>query len=935
MTARRKPLVVAGVVIACLVATLLLAPRLVRDQVEARVRTEIDQSVSADVDWGGMGLTLFRDFPNLTVGLDDLTVVGLDRFEGDTLASVPSFRLVLDLGSVLRGLRGRGPVVVRSVRLDEPSVSLRVLEDGAGNWDIARTREDDTTSGEEPSRGLEVELREFTISDGRLVLDDASSGAFVSLEGIRHTLDGDFSGDSARIHSRTHADGTTVRFAGRPYLAGVTLDFEADIGADLEEKRFAFQDNELRLNELVLRFAGEAVATDGAVTVDVAFSTPSSDFGQALSLIPAVHGPDFESLETSGTFSVDGTLRGAFAESSLPALALSVTVDDGMFRYPDLPLPARAISLDLAVDKPEGDLDAAVVRLSRFHAEIGGQPIDASLALRTPKSDPDVDADVRGTLDLADLARTVKLESVERLSGLVTADASIHARRSDVEAGRYERVESSGSVSARDVTLEAEGLRQPVAVEEATLELTPRAAELRSFRASIGSSDVQATGGIENLLGFLMRDEPLRGSATFTSQRFVLDEWRSEDPDLDVVPVPAMLDMALNGSVDQLVYRGLEMSNARGGLRVADQRLTLEGFGLETLGGRIGLSGHYETTDPARPTFSLELNLDSLDIARASQAFLTVRTLAPVAEYARGTFTADLDLTGAFGKDLTPIFDALQGGGSLLTSRIEIEGFPLLERLAEAVKLPRLSHPTIEALRSSIEVRDGRLHVLPFRVGTGGLDLRVSGSNGFDRSLDYTLSLAVPRSLLGNEAARVVEELATRAGRLGVNLQGADSVRLGIRVTGTVGDPSLDLGFGEAFESVREQAERAAEEAVERRIDEAREELDEAEEEARRRARARADSLVAAAEERADTVRAEARRLAERIREEGDQRADQVLERATNPVARLAAQPVAERIRQEADEEATRLEEEADQRADTLVAEARRRAAEVDGSGEM
>src|SRR5690606_11141473 len=132
--------------------------------------------------------------------------------------------------------------------------------------------------------------------------------------------------------------------------------------------------------------------------------------------------------------------------------------------------------------------------------------------------------------------------------------------------------------------------------------------------------------------------------------------------------------------------------------------------------------------------------------------------------------------------------------------------------------------------------------VRPFDVGVAGSRMLVSGSNGFDRSLDYTLSLAVPRAVLGADANRLVQDLASRAGRAGVDLAAADSIRFGVRVTGTITDPSVDLGLGDAVTNLRDQVVGAAEQAVERQVDAARERLDSAAAETRRRALARADS---------------------------------------------------------------------------------------------
>jgi AsmA-like C-terminal region len=925
MTNRRKSLVAVGAVFGVLLASLLILPVIFRGRIATLARAELDRMVAARIDWGGIGLTFFRDFPNLTLGLRDLRVVGVDRFEGDTLATAGSLRVVLDVGSVVRNLMGSAPIVVRSIRLAEPDLSLAVLEDGTANWDIMRPRAE--PAGEKGSgRALNVELRSFEVSDGHIVLENAQTGLYASLEGLHHTLSGNFSQDSLGVRTRTHADRTTVRFAGTSWLAGVRLDFDANVDADLAHERFAFRDNELRLNDLALRFSGTAARDEAGTALDVTFAAPGTEFAQILSLVPAVYARDFTSLETSGTFTLDGRVRGTLAPGVVPGFAIHVAVDDGMFRYPDLPLPARAIALDLAVDNPGGDADSTVLNLRRFHAEIGGRPLDATLTLRTPVSDPDLDARVKGTLDLADVARTVKLEGVRELTGMVAADASLSARRSDVENARYDRIGANGSLSARNVSLAAEDLRQPVAVEEATLRLSPRRTDIESFQATIGSSDLRASGWIDNVPGFVMRDEPLRGSATFESSRFVLDEWKSDDPALQVIPVPAMLDLELNGTVGRLTYGALEMSDARGKVHVKDERLTLEDFRVSTLGGRIGVSGYYETIDPTRPTFALRMAIDSLGISNASEAMLTVRTLAPVARFARGTFSANFALSGALARDLTPLFDVLDGTGSLLTSRIALVGFPMMQRLAEALKMPRLDNPTFNAIRSNVEIRDGRLHVRPFQVGMGDFSMLVSGSNGIDQSLDYSLELAVPRAILGNAADRLVQDLSVQAGRAGIDLQASDSIRLGIRVTGTITDPSINVGLAEAAASMQQQVGQAAGAAVQQQVDKAREQVDSARAEAVRRAQAQADSIVADAEVRADTIRAEARRLGDNVRAEGNKRADEVLARATNAIARRAAQPVADRIRKEADDQANTIVHQADERADALVAEAHKQA---------
>ncbi len=170
----RKILIGVGALLALAVVLLALLPVLFADRIAGRVKTEVNRSLNARVDWRGAGLGLFRDFPNLTLRLDDLTSVGVGRFEGDTLAAIRQLRVVLDLGSALRtALGGSSPIVVRAVELDRPRLSLVALEDGAANWDI--TREDTAAARPSAARPLAVSLRRFVIDSGSVALDNRAA----------------------------------------------------------------------------------------------------------------------------------------------------------------------------------------------------------------------------------------------------------------------------------------------------------------------------------------------------------------------------------------------------------------------------------------------------------------------------------------------------------------------------------------------------------------------------------------------------------------------------------------------------------------------------------------------------------------------------------------------------------------------------------------
>src|SRR6266508_92839 len=190
----------AGALIALVLVLLLVLPLLFRDRIAARVKTEVNKSLDARVDWRDAGLTVFRNFPNLTLTLDDLTAANVGKFQGDTLAKVHHLRVVLDLASVLGNALGGRPIVVRAVELDQPRLSLIALEDGTANWDI--TKKTPETAPSEPAKPVAISLRRFEIHDAAIAYDDRKAKLKASLAGYDQSLTGDFSQDLVGIQTK-------------------------------------------------------------------------------------------------------------------------------------------------------------------------------------------------------------------------------------------------------------------------------------------------------------------------------------------------------------------------------------------------------------------------------------------------------------------------------------------------------------------------------------------------------------------------------------------------------------------------------------------------------------------------------------------------------------------------------------------------------------
>ena len=98
-----------------------------KDKIMAQVKLEANKQLTAKMDFKDVDISIFRSFPNVSVGLDNFSITGTGRFEGIKLMQMQRFDVGLDIMSVIRGDK---PMNIKKIWLTNPIIYVRVLEDG-------------------------------------------------------------------------------------------------------------------------------------------------------------------------------------------------------------------------------------------------------------------------------------------------------------------------------------------------------------------------------------------------------------------------------------------------------------------------------------------------------------------------------------------------------------------------------------------------------------------------------------------------------------------------------------------------------------------------------------------------------------------------------------------------------------------------------------
>ena len=96
----KKGLIIGLSVIGVVFAMLLVLPYAFKDKIMKLAKVQVNNKILAKVDFDDFSLSFIRHFPNATVRVGNLRIVGVGEFAKDTLISCEKIDLVLNLKSL-------------------------------------------------------------------------------------------------------------------------------------------------------------------------------------------------------------------------------------------------------------------------------------------------------------------------------------------------------------------------------------------------------------------------------------------------------------------------------------------------------------------------------------------------------------------------------------------------------------------------------------------------------------------------------------------------------------------------------------------------------------------------------------------------------------------------------------------------------------------
>ncbi|WP_126972829.1 AsmA-like C-terminal region-containing protein [Gynurincola endophyticus] len=502
-----------------------------------------------------------------------------------------------------------------------------------------------------------------------------------------------------------------------------------------------------------------------------------------------------------------------------------IQLGDIYFKAKEFPEAIQNTRAHIAVQNKGGAADLTSVQITNGHIEVGGDKIDFSASVKTPISDPNINAHLKGGFDLAKIHQFYTFEDGSTIQGYLNADLSTQLKQSQIEKEEYDKIAFDGLVDLKSFKMVTPDFKDGIIIENSNMKFNPSDVTLNTLKGKILSTSYDVKGNLKNVVGYALKDQTLSGNITAYANVVNADEWfewmgedtttATEEEPMTVIPVPGNLNLSMNAVVDRLIYDKVEYKNIKGKVDVKNEAIKLTDFSMNAFDGSLAMTGSYSTLENKQtPDISFNYKLQNVDIQQTFKAYNTVQQLMPIGNFISGKLSSDLELTGKLGTDMFPLLNSLTGEGTLFLLEGVLSKFQPLESIASSLNINSLKSVTVKDIKNYFEFTNGKVLVKPFTVKLKDMEMEVGGMHGIDQSLDYVVNLKVPRALLGSGANNLIGNLSEQAAAKGINVNVSDTVKFKLNLGGKITQPTVKTDLASTTASVKDELKEQANEFI-------------------------------------------------------------------------------------------------------------------------
>ncbi|MGE8342339.1 MAG: AsmA family protein [Flavobacterium sp.] len=471
-----------------------------------------------------------------------------------------------------------------------------------------------------------------------------------------------------------------------------------------------------------------------------------------------------ENMDLKGILKTDIKARGVFSTTKklFPKTIGGISLRNGWLKTKYYPNPITNITFIANMLNKAGTYQDLIVAVAPFSFVFEGNPVYVNATL-SDFSDLAYNAKIKGELNVGRIYQVFSQKGLD-LTGYAKADLSLKGKQSYATTGQYDKLDNRGTLLLKNIKATSELFPKAFYIKQGNFRFQNEKMWFEKFNASYGKSDFDINGYLLNTINYFLESKgTLSGNFNLKSKLINVDEFmaleegENKDRNLEVeyakedhpkmsgvVIIPENLNVTLNANADKIEYNKLIFNKLNGKIGIKKEGFYLENVTFNIIDCVLGINALYKDESPTSAHFDAHFTAKDFDVQRAYKEIPMFHDMVTAAEKAHGIISVDYKVKGDLKGNMGPIYESMQGGGTINLRDVQIKGLKLFDGISSKTGQNGLNNPDMKGIEIKSTIDKNLINIEPFTFSVASFRPTIKGTTSFDGLLDLRMRLGLP-----------------------------------------------------------------------------------------------------------------------------------------------------------------------------------------------
>ena len=412
-----------GIIFAVILALLFITPIIFADKIKEQIKKTANEKLSAELNYADVSLSFFHHFPSLTLTLNDLSLNGSAPYKKEKFITAKEVSFGINVASLIFSK----DVEIDQIYLLNSFINVKVNPEGEANYNVYKSSNSavsQDTNGEDAS----LKLERIEIIHSKIIYDDQSTKVHFDAFGFDYLGKGDLNKAVFDLYSKAKIEKLNIVYEGEPYLMNKKIDADLITKVNVNSLSFFFQQNNLKINQLLVDFKGKFDFLKEGYNMDLVIKSTNSHLNDVFTAFPPKYINWLSKTELKGNTNLLFTLKGNYIASQniAPDLNLDIKIDNGFVNYNKSNFPVSNLNLDIKTKVASLNPDLAIVDAKNLSLNINKDYLKSKFYLKGINA-PEINGEFKAKIDLTKLTQALGIPDIE-LKGTLSGDVKTNGK---------------------------------------------------------------------------------------------------------------------------------------------------------------------------------------------------------------------------------------------------------------------------------------------------------------------------------------------------------------------------------------------------------------------------------------------------------------------------------------------------------------------------